>query len=166
MARKRMLSVAFFSSRPVNELSYTAMVTFAGLWTYFDDFGRGEDDAALVKAAVWPRRRAMSEAKVAADLDLIAGRELICRYEIAGVPLIHSPSWHEHQTISHPTASKLPPCPMHEPGLYHEYLRERGDGRDRFRNHSGAAQESLLNGSGRSPPQLRAHVRTNACARR
>lgn len=54
MARKRMLSPEFFISAPVNRLSYTAMITFAGLWCYFDDFGRGEDDAALVMARRMP----------------------------------------------------------------------------------------------------------------
>ena len=79
MARKRMLSPVFFTSAPVNNLTYTAMITFAGLWCYFDDYGRGEDHAALVKAAVWPRRRQMTERKVAADLNLIAAEQLTCR---------------------------------------------------------------------------------------
>lgn len=159
MARKRMLSPDFFTSRPVNSLSFSAMITFAGLWTYFDDYGRGEDDPALVKAAVWPRRRSMTEARVAADLDSIAAQELICRYTVAQVRLIHSPNWGEHQKISHPTASKLPPCKEHEPEQWASYLQERRDGRDRFRNGSGKAPEENPNRSGRSPPPLRARVR-------
>lgn len=157
-----MLSPEFFTSGPVNNLPIAAMVTFAGLWTYFDDYGRGEDDPALVKAVVWPRRRTQTVARVAADLDEIASQELICRYQVAGVRLIHSPSWPEHQRISHPTASKLPPCKIHEPDQWAIYLRQRGDGRDRFRNHSGAIPEELGSGSGRSPPRPYAH----ACAGR
>ncbi|SRR6266567_1242725 len=152
MARKRMLSPEFFTSGPVNNLPVTAMVTFAGLWCYFDDWGRGEDDAALVKAAVWPRRRSQTEKHVAADLDLIAAEYLICRYEAGGVKLMHSPHWSEHQKISHRTLSKLPPCPAHEPGEYDFYLHETGDGRDRFRNGSGTIPEKLRSGSGRAPP--------------
>lgn len=151
MARKRMLDPAFFTSGPVNKLPVTAMVTFAGLWCYFDDYGRGEDDPALVKAAVWPRRRSQTEAKVAADLDAIEAGHLICRYEVGGVSLMHSTSWDEHQKISHPTASKLPPCPRHESGLYDFFLRESGDGRDRFRNGSGNAPESFAKQSGGIP---------------
>ena len=41
MARKRMLSPEFFTSGPVAELPISAVVTFAGLWCYFDDYGRG-----------------------------------------------------------------------------------------------------------------------------
>ena len=105
MARKRMLSPEFFSSAPVNRLPIPAMITFAGLWCYLDDYGRGEDDAALVKAVVWPRRRSQTEAKVAADLDAIEGERLTCRYEASGERLIHIPSWDEHQKISHKTPS-------------------------------------------------------------
>jgi hypothetical protein len=136
-----MISPEFFSSGPVSELPVTAMLTFAGLWCYFDDYGRGEDDAGLVKAAVWPRRRAHMEAKVAADLDVIASKRLICRYEVGGVRLIHSPSWKEHQAISHPTRSRLPPCQGHELALYKKFLEETGDGLDRFRNGSGTLPE-------------------------
>jgi hypothetical protein len=152
MARKRMLQPSFFTSGPVNNLTYTAMITFAGLWCYFDDYGRGEDHAALVKASVWPRRRAHTEKHVANDLDLIAAEHLICRYQVSGVRLIHSPNWNEHQKISHRTPSKLPPCPAHEPAEYDFYLHESGDGRDRFRNGSGKAPETLANSSGRAPP--------------
>jgi len=147
MARKRMLSPEFFSSGPVSRLPISAMVTFAGLWTYFDDYGRGEDDADLIKAAVWPRRSSMPPKKVRADLDAIAAEHLVCRYEVAGVKLLHSPSWSEHQKISHRTASKLPPCSIHEPGMYSFFLHESGDGLDRFRNGSGKPPERLASPS-------------------
>lgn len=148
MARKRMISPEFFTSGPVNRLSIPAMVTFAGLWCYLDDYGRGEDDPALVKATVWPRRRSQTDKHVARDLDSIAREGLLCRFVIADVRLIHIPSWNEHQKISHKTPSKLPPCPDHEPGEYAAYLRERGDGRDRFRKNSGVAPVLSLRNSG------------------
>ena len=147
MARKRMLAPEFFSSGPVNKLPIPAMLTFAGLWCYFDDSGRGEDDPALVKAAVWPRRRAQTEARVASDLAAIAAEGLICRYEVGDVRLIHSPSWYEHQKISHASPSRLPPCPFHEAGLYAHFLQEHGDGLDRFRKDSGEIPERLRSGS-------------------
>lgn len=157
MPRKRMLSPEFFSSGPVNRLPVTAMLTFAGLWCYLDDFGRGEDEAALIKAAVWPRRRAHTEKKVAWDIDAIVAEDLACRYEgdvinshgtvtspprACGQPLIHIPSWSEHQKISHPTPSKLMPCPIHDTQLHTVWLRERR-----------RIPETLANGS-RPPPEL------------
>jgi|SRR6185437_5294865 len=151
MARKRMLSPEFFTSGPVAGLPVTAMITFAGLWCYCDDYGRGEDNAALVKAAVWPRRKTHTEKRVAADIDAIERARLICRYEAAGVKLLHIPSWNEHQKISHRTDSKLPPCPGHEAALYSFFLSESGDGRDKFRNGSGTAPDWFARSSGRTP---------------
>lgn len=148
MARKRMLSPEFFTSGPVASIPVTAMITFAGLWCYLDDYGRGEDNADLVKAAVWPRRPAHTVRKVAADLDAIHAARLMCRYQSAGVKLIHVPSWNEHQKISHRTDSKLPPCPDHEPALFGFFLSESGNALDKFRNGSGTNPERLANQSG------------------
>lgn len=177
MARKRMLSPEFFSSAPVNRLPVTAMVTFAGLWCYFDDYGRGEDDTALIKAAVWPRRRSMTEAKVRADMELIAAEELVCRYESCKEQaksssegangtvtllsryqpqrLIHSPSWDEHQKISHKTPSKLEPCPKHEPEAHEDYLRKRGRFPETISNDSRPPPQTLRHGSLTAPSLAR-----------
>lgn len=160
MARKRMLSPEFFSSAPVNRLPFTAMITFAGLWCYFDDYGRGEDEAALIKAAVWPRRRAQTEQKVTQDLAAIEAEDLICRYQADGLPLIHSTSWDEHQKISHKTPSKLPPCPVHEPDDHAAYVRLHPPKLHAIRNGSGTAPESL--GSGSRPPPPLARVRESS----
>lgn len=141
MARKRMLSPDFFSSKPVNNLSLDAMLTFAGLWVYLDDYGRGEDDADLIKSTVWPRRRTVTEKKVRAHLDAIEKQSLICRYVVADCPLIHIPSWSEHQKISHPTDSRIPPCPSHERAVYEEFLNGSDPARERFRSETGAVRE-------------------------
>lgn len=181
MARKRMLSPEFFISGPVNRLSIPAMVTFAGLWCYVDDYGRGEDDTALIRAAIWPRRRSQSEAKVAADLDAIAAEGLVCRYIASKgtaklssetvtersryqpvttlLRVIHLPTWNEHQKISHKTDSKLPPCPEHEPQAYTAYLREHAQIPESSRNGAGTEPESLAMRSGRPPPRAGARVR-------
>lgn len=143
MARKRMLAPEFFTSLTVNRLPIPAMITFAGLWCYADDYGRGEDDVTMVKATVWPRRRSHTEAKVAADLDAIEAEGLICRYVVAGYPLLHLVSWHEHQKISHRSESKLPPCPHHEPGLWESFRMDSGGPLDKFRSDSGATPERL-----------------------
>lgn len=143
MARKRMLSPEFFTSTTVNALPIPTMVTFAGLWCYADDYGRGEDDAVLIRATVWPRRRSYSEKKVDADLGRLADVGLICRYNIAGYALLHMPTWHEHQQISHKGKEKLPPCSDHEPGLFEMFLRDSGGPLDKFRRVSGNPPETF-----------------------
>lgn len=143
MARKRMLSPEFFLSRTLNDLPVQTMVTFAGIWCWADDFGRGEDDETLVKAAVWPRRRSMTEAKVRADMDALVGKSVLCQYAIEGHELIHVVNWREHQKISHPTKSKLPPCPEHEPEGWASFLMDDDPALAKFRNNSGAAPENI-----------------------
>lgn len=133
MARKRMMHPAFFTSAAMNDLPITAMVTFAGIWCWADDYGRGEDDPALVKAAVWPRRRSMSEKKVAADLDGLADQGVLCRYEVAGHGLIHVVNWREHQTVQHPTPSKLPPCEAHQPDEWAAFMESDDPRTEKYR---------------------------------
>lgn len=47
MARKRMIHPEFFKSRKVASLSHRARLTWAGLWIYADDYGRGLDDRLM-----------------------------------------------------------------------------------------------------------------------
>lgn len=143
MARKRMLSPEFFTSAPVNSLSIPAMVTFAGLWCYADDYGRAEDDVTMIKATIWPRRRSQTEAKVASDLANLEFAGLICRYSVAQVPLLHMPTWHEHQQISHRGREKYPPCRSHEPGLWDAFLRDDSPALAKFRRPSGNPPETF-----------------------
>lgn len=153
MARKRMLAPEFFTSKPLSELPIPLMVTFAGLWCYVDDQGRGEDDVALVKATVWPRRREISEVKVEKHLTLLDERFLICRYIVAEYPLLHVINWREHQKISHPTLSKLPPCAHHDPHAWEAFASDSDPTLDKFRSASGGFPENLTRRSGATPRQ-------------
>lgn len=133
MARKRMLKPEFFTSPSMNRLTVPAMLTFAGLWVYADDYGRGEDDLALVRATVWPRRKAMTETKIEVCLEEMTVVGVLCRHLVNGHPVLHIPSWHEHQQISHKGVQKYPPCEAHEPVLYQHFLGDDGGPLDRYR---------------------------------
>lgn len=147
MARKRMIHPDFFISASMNDVSVSAMLTFAGIWCWADDFGRGEDDESLVKAAVWPRRRAMTEKKVRADMDALVGKGVLCRYVVTGHALVHVTNWSEHQSVSHPTKSKLPPCPAHDAEDFETFMADSDPMTDKFRIDSGAIRESLRSAS-------------------
>ena len=100
--------------------------TFAGLLGYLDDSGRGIDDTRLVKAELYPLDDDMSARKVGQHLDRIAddGGPL-CRYEVDGRSYLHVTTWAEHQKISHPAPSRVPPCPHHDgSGVTPEPLRK------------------------------------------
>lgn len=145
MARKRMIHPDFFESATMNALPIPTMMTFAGIWCWADDYGRGEDDEALVKAAVWPRRRSMTEKKVRESMDQLAEAGVLCRYEVAGHALLHVTSWREHQKVSHPSKPKVPPCPHHEPDAWEEFVNATDSPREKFRQPSGGPRERLRN---------------------
>ena len=66
MARIRSIKPETFTSEDVNSLTLPARWTFAGLWCYVDDEGRGRADPRLVKASVWPIDDAVTATDAAA----------------------------------------------------------------------------------------------------
>lgn len=142
-----MISPEFFTSHAINSLRIDTAMTFAGVWCYADDYGRGEDDVDLIKAAVWPRRREQSVKRVQDHLDVLAERGLICRYEVNGFLLLHCPSWSEHQKLNRPTPSRIPPCPIHEAPAYDEFLASSDTRTEKYRNVSRETHESLMSHS-------------------
>lgn len=128
MARKRVISPEFYTSETMALLPVATRYTYIGLWLYLDDEGRGKDNAALVKASVWPLDESYTSRKVAADLDRLEKLGTVCRYEHCGRQFLHIPEWSKWQKISHPTPSLACPCPIHETDAAHpapEPLRSR-----------------------------------------
>jgi hypothetical protein len=123
-----MVSPELLTSLTVASLPINTRYAFVALWMYLDDAGRGKDNADLVRAHTWPLDPSYTSRKVQADLDRLASVGLICRYKVDGVGFLHSPSWTEHQKINRPTASKLPPCPKHNPDEWQAGGFSTGDG--------------------------------------
>jgi hypothetical protein len=117
MARIRTIKPAAFDSDSLSAVSVLARWTFAGLWTYCDDEGRGRHDVRLIKAALFPLDDKTTLQHVnQAIQELAAGDDpSVCLYEVDGRRLLHIPKWDDHQRISHPTPSKLPRCSRHAP---------------------------------------------------
>lgn len=109
--RIRTIKPAFWQSETIALLDDTTRLVFIGLWNYVDDHGKGIDNAALVRAALFPL-----EDRTLAELErclvAIAGAGLICRYEAGGKRLLHVCSWREHQKVNRPYPSGLPD-PVH-----------------------------------------------------
>lgn len=110
MARIRTIKPDAFKSDSLSSIPRGARWTFSGLWTYFDDDGRGRADPRLIAAELYPVDDETTVDDVADDLDALEGIGAVCRYVVAGKRYIHAPNWH-HQVINRPTESKLPPCP-------------------------------------------------------
>lgn len=154
MARKRMIHIGFFTSATLAAVEVRAMVTYAGLWVYCDDYGRGEDDPTFIAATVWPRRPEITGEEVAADLAALAAGGTLCRYTVGGSAFLHVPSWDEHQSVSHKSAPKTPPCPLCEKPLFTAWWRDDDTGTDKYRKAEKALRAARTSG-GETPERLR-----------
>jgi len=114
MARIRTIKPGLFRSETVCAWKPEIRWTFAGLFTYMDDKGRGLDNPRLVKADLWPLDDGMTATKVERHLEAIAATGPLCRYSVDGIAYMHIESWREHQVVNRPSPSKYPPCPTHE----------------------------------------------------
>lgn len=143
MARMRMIKPEIRRSRTVTGWPRDVRLAWVFLLCYLDDEGRGEDDLALIKAELFPRDRDVSEKKLDGWLWLIGEKEPdppLCRYRVDGLDYLHATNWTEHQKISHPKPSAIPPCPVHE--LHTSGL---------IRARDGATTHNFTSDSGRTP---------------
>ena len=132
-----MISPEFFTSHAINSLRIDTAMTFAGLWCYADDYGRGEDDVDLIKATVWPRRREQSIKRVQDHLDTLTDKGLVCRYEVNGYRLtplsflVRASEAQPADTVAHPAVPdprgaglrRVPVVVRHEDGEVPELLK-------------------------------------------
>jgi hypothetical protein len=128
MASKRMLSPEMFTSRSVNAQPVATRWTWAGLLCYLDDYGYGEDAAALVHAAVWPRDEMYTITDVEADLAKLTDADSLCRFTCCDKNQIHAVNWREWQTVPHPGKPRFCVCPDHSRDAHEIHLnasRER-----------------------------------------
>lgn len=92
------------------------------LWGYLDDHGRGEDDLQILKADLFPLDRDVTEKKLDDWLTIMCQKPqnaldqtpALCRYEVRGGRYLHAIKWTSHQRVSHPNASRIPACPVHD----------------------------------------------------
>lgn len=143
MPRKRMLWPGYFESEQLAQLSLPACRTYEGFWCYGDDRGRMKDDPDQLWADIWIKRRKVDNIgieDVADHLDALVDNGQLCRYEVGGDQFLHVISWDEHQKISHPTPSKLPPCEHHQHLEWSEWWRDIDTATERWRSAEKAAR--------------------------
>lgn len=108
MARIRTIKPDFFTSDTVTALPLRARLTWVGLWTHCDDYGRCRDNVKLVKAAVWPLDD-VSLRDIADDLTALERARVLFRYVGAdGKAYIQVTNWSEHQKVDRPSKSTIP----------------------------------------------------------
>jgi hypothetical protein len=111
MARIRSIKPDAFASETLSTVPPAVRWTFAGLWTYVDDLGRGRADRRLLKAALYPLDDFTTVAHLGDHLAQLEAIGAVCRYEHDGRHYLHVPGFAAHQRVNRPTPSTLPECP-------------------------------------------------------
>jgi hypothetical protein len=140
MARIRSIKPEMRTSITVSMWPREVRYFFILLWGYLDDYGRGVDDELLIASDCFPRDRDITPERVDAWLEMMADSGPLCRYEVDGRQYLHAPNWREHQKPSHPTRSKVPPCPDDEPD---DFKTWRANNPQRLRNRSRKSREGF-----------------------
>ena len=148
MARIRSIKPELRTSITVSAWPREVRYFFVLLWGYLDDYGRGVDDELLIASDCFPRDRDITPERVDDWLELISESGPLCRYEVDGRRYIHAVNWREHQKPSHPTNSKIPPCPDDEPDWFKAW-REANP--QRLRNRSRKSREGFAKIPGAVP---------------
>ena len=104
MPRIRTIKPDFFTSDTVSALPLRARLTWIGLWTHCDDYGRCRDNVRLVKAAVWPLDD-VSLRDIEGDLDDLEQANVVYRYIVEGKGYLQVTNWTEHQKVDHPSSA-------------------------------------------------------------
>lgn len=108
MARIRTIKPGFFASEDMAKLPLRARLTFAGLWTYCDDYGNANANPRLIKAALWSLDDDVTPADVQADLELLVANGQVILYEIDGRDYLRVVKWSSHQRVDRPSKSDIP----------------------------------------------------------
>lgn len=105
MSRSRNIKPGFFKNEDLAEISFECRLLFIGLWTMADREGILEDRPKRIKIELFPG----DSVDVDADLNALASRGFVLRYEVEGVRYIQILNFLKHQNPHHQEApSKLP----------------------------------------------------------
>lgn len=97
MPRIRNIKPEFFTSESVAELPLRTRLTWIGLWTHSDNFGRARDNVRAIKGAVWPLDDDVSIEDIEEDLRTLVEKRRLLRYEVDGKRYLMVTNWGEHQ---------------------------------------------------------------------
>lgn len=129
MPRIRSTKPEFWKSRAVKRLPDRQKLVWMGLWNYVDDYGRILDEPGLIAGDLWAM--GLSEKQMGEALAGLHDRGRIVRYAVDGEGYIQVTGW-DHQKISHPTDSNIPPVPIEiDSGTVQDSFAQEGRGGER-----------------------------------
>lgn len=166
MPRIRTLKPEHKVHRKVGRLEDRSYRLWVGLVTEADDEGRFIADTEQLRALVFPYQPKLSLEKVDAALGTLASVGLVTLYRVNGTRYGCFPDWTEHQKVSHPYPSKIPPC-SEDSGTFQNVLEDsslaRARGSDPIKDQGSRIKEAAnAEPSPPSPPtfQIPDSIRT------
>jgi hypothetical protein len=111
MARIRSVKPSFWGDEKVAELSRDARLLFLGLVSMADDDGRFLASHQAIAGYVFPNDEDVTIRKLAAWLEEIKCQGMVTIYDKGRIRYGAIPKFRNHQRISHPQPSTLPPPP-------------------------------------------------------
>ena len=111
MARIRQFKPGFFTDDKVGRLSRDARLFFFGVLSESDDEGRLVDAPKRLAGVIYPFDDDVTPKKVEKWLDELVAQRMVLRYTHEGGKFLYIRKFKDHQKMSHPTPSSLPPPP-------------------------------------------------------
>lgn len=135
MPRIRTVKPDYPAHRKVRSVSRDARLLNIHLWNLADDEGRLQELPQWIIGEVFPTDEDVTPGKLREWLQELSNAGLIHRYEVDGERYIWAHDFNDHQSISHPRESTLPPLPdavsrssRKPPGTLQEPSSQEGNG--------------------------------------
>lgn len=108
MAEDRMIRASMRWSENVNSWPIELRYFWTQLWGYCDDFGRGRDILALIKADTFPLDDDVTAERVGRWMQALELAGVVHRYEVGGKRFFECVNWHEHQEPQYLRKTDIP----------------------------------------------------------
>jgi hypothetical protein len=108
MGRIRTIKPESFESLSQKKLSLGARLTFYGLLTMANDFGKLSYSLLKIRAHIFTFDENFSESDVEKWVGELERHDIIRRYEVDGVKYLIFPKWAAHQVVHHASKDSLP----------------------------------------------------------
>lgn len=116
MARIRSIKPEIRTSEKVTSWPIEVRYFWIMLWGYVDDYGKGRDNARLIKADSYPLDDDITAKDVERMMKILEKDRVIRRYTVEDKQYFLILNWSEHQKPSHPAKSPIP-WPNVEPDM-------------------------------------------------
>lgn len=149
MARIRSIKPEIRTSEKVCSWPIEVRYFWIMLWGYVDDYGKGRDNARLIKADSYPLDDDITAKDVDRWMKILEKDQVIRRYTVEDKQYFLILNWSEHQKPSHPAKSPIP-WPNSDDDLVQEDSGNPPEDYQRITENGSPEQGAVEQGAGSS----------------